>query len=111
MKAKVKCRCKCKQCEQARTSRQKSQDEPRLSFGDQCIEIFGGMALAMRETIPPYKLLPYLDEAMMALSNEGVQSELQEMVRKALTILVNITEEDVKRDPRVVINEEAIADQ
>lgn len=55
--------------------------------------------LGMGQQIPPHKLLPYLDEALMLLDNDGIKADARRMRQQATQMIINITEELVKLNP------------
>ncbi len=55
--------------------------------------------IAMDSEIPNFKLLRYLDEVGKQLMSEEAKYEIQQIILKALPIIVNITEAEIKRKP------------
>lgn len=59
--------------------------------------------IGMQNEIPNYRLLPYLDEAMMMLDLPSIKAEAERRSKKNATVFVNITEQMVKADPSAPI--------
>ena len=59
----------------------------------------------MGAEIPPYKLMPYITECISALDKPHIKAEMERAKLELAPILVNITEEMVKRDPNAPVNQ------
>lgn len=59
--------------------------------------------LGMGQQIPPHKMMPYFDEAIMHLSDNAVTADAKRMMPQVLQSIINITEELVKHDPRAEV--------
>ena len=55
--------------------------------------------IGMQNEIPNYRVLPYLDETAEMFNDSEAVEEFENLKRKALSVLVNITEKEVKRNP------------
>ena len=55
--------------------------------------------IGMKSEIPNFRLLPYLDETAEMFNCDEVKAEFEKLKKKALSVLVNITEAEVKRNP------------
>jgi hypothetical protein len=74
---------------------QRAELRVRYQQTNQLINLIG-----MGQQIPPHKMMPYFDEALLYLSDDAVVADAKRLMPQALQSVINITEELVKHDPQ-----------
>lgn len=80
------------------TREERAERRVRYNLTNNIVNLIG-----MGQEIPNHKLLPYLDEAMLMLNSDTVKAEAARLKMNVLPCIVNITKEDVMRNPNDLV--------